>query len=274
LKVRDAILLLGAAGVVTLVYGALVEANRLVLERKRIRLHGWPASHSGVKLAVLADLHVRDRFSAKLATRAVAMAIAARPDFVLIPGDLVARWSPGALEFLIEVLFPLAESELPVIVSLGNHDSEGGSADQIVSVCEGLGFRVLTNQACRVGGITFAGIESANLGRDRAETTMEQAKQLGGPIVVLWHEPDVVDRLPSGARLMISGHSHGGQFTFPGGFTPMHTKNGRKYVRGYYPDAPTPLYVSRGVGTTGPPSRLNCPPEVTLLELIPQSGAK
>jgi predicted MPP superfamily phosphohydrolase len=51
----------------------------------------------------------------------------------------------------------------------------------------------------------------------------------------------------------------------------MHTKNGEKYVRGYFPNAPTPLYVNRGLGTTGPPSRLNCMPEVTILTL--DSGA-
>jgi predicted MPP superfamily phosphohydrolase len=68
---------------------------------------------------------------------------------------------------------------------------------------------------------------------------------------------------------MMSGHSHGGQFRFPGGYTPMHTDLGRAHPRGFYPDAPTPLYVSRGIGTTGPPSRFNCPPEVAILTLMP-----
>ena len=103
---------------------------------------------------------------------------------------------------------------------------------------------------------------------------MAAARKLGGPIIALWHEPDVVDHLPKGAALMLSGHSHGGQFTFPGGYTPMHTLNGRKYVRGFFPHAPTPLYVSRGIGTTGPPSRLNCAPEVSLLELTPLHADK
>jgi predicted MPP superfamily phosphohydrolase len=88
------------------------------------------------------------------------------------------------------------------------------------------------------------------------------------PVIVLWHEPDAVDLLPSGAHLMIAGHSHGGQWRFPWGWTPMTTRNGRKYIEGFFPDAPTPLYVSRGVGTTGPPARLGALPEVSILRLM------
>ena len=79
----------------------------------------------------------------------------------------------------------------------------------------------------------------------------------------------MVDLLPTGCILQLSGHSHGGQFTFPGGFTPMHTKLGEKYVRGFYPEASTPIYVSKGIGTTFLPSRLNCAPEVSILTLVP-----
>lgn len=49
----------------------------------------------------------------------------------------------------------------------------------------------------------------------------------------------------------------------------MKTDLGRKYPRGFYPDAPTPLYVSRGVGTTLLPMRFLCPPEVAILTLEP-----
>jgi predicted MPP superfamily phosphohydrolase len=258
------------AGAATLIYGALVEANRLVLERRRLRLAGWPDALAGVKMAVLADLHVRDRYSAALASRAVSMALLATPDYVLIPGDLIAGREPGAPALLAEILKPLAEAGITVIVSMGNHDYDDGSPDAMVELCEALGFKVLRNAAWRHRGITFAGIDSANMCAAEPRPTMKAAQKLGGPIVVLWHEPDPVDVLPPGAQLMVSGHSHGGQFTFPGGFTPMHTTNGRKYVRGFYPNAPTPIYVSRGVGTTGPPSRLNCPPEVSLLELVPE----
>jgi uncharacterized protein len=85
--------------------------------------------------------------------------------------------------------------------------------------------------------------------------------------VIVWHEPDAVDALPAGPDLMVSGHSHGGQFLAPWGWAPGTSELGKKYIRGWYPRAPVPLYVSRGVGTTGPPSRLFCPAEVSILTL-------
>jgi hypothetical protein len=274
LKLRNLALVLGAAGAATLVYGALVESNRLVLERRRLRLPGWPEHLAGTKLAILADLHVRDYYSAMHALRAVNLAISAEPDFILLPGDLIARWSPGVFDWLGFALEPLTRAGIPVMVSMGNHEYSGGCPDALGEFCAEFGFKMLRNEAWRRDGITFAGVDSANASRSEPKVAMAQALKLGGPIVVMWHEPDVVDILPPGAAIMLSGHTHGGQFTFPGGFTPMHTLNGQKYVKGFFPQAPTPLYVSRGIGTTGPPSRLNCAPEVSLLELFPLEPEK
>ena len=90
-----------------------------------------------------------------------------------------------------------------------------------------------------------------------------------GPAVCLWHEPDLVADLPSGCALTLSGHTHGGQGRLFGRFKPVKTRLGARYVEGFFPDAPTPLYVSRGVGTTLFPLRLDVPPEVSLLTLEP-----
>jgi predicted MPP superfamily phosphohydrolase len=105
----------------------------------------------------------------------------------------------------------------------------------------------------------------------KPDEAMNAAKALAAdlPKIVLWHEPDAVDFLPTGANLMLSGHSHGGQFVLPGGWAPKHSTMGRKYVRGFYPNAKTPIFVTSGVGTTFLPSRFNCPPEVAILTLNP-----
>lgn len=250
-----------------LAYGALFESKRLVLERRRIRLPRWPKSLNGLKAAVLADLHLRDRYSLELAQRAVAMAIAEEPDIFLIPGDIVGYWKEESSQLLMAALEPLGAVDVPVIAVPGNHEYWSGTPELLLPVFDALGIELLRNSARSHLGVQWVGIDSANEGRARPEYALSQAGGGGDPIVVIWHEPDVVEELPPGAALMISGHSHGGQFRLPNGWAPMYTLNGRKYPEGFYPDAPTPLYVSRGVGTTGPPSRLFCPPEVSLLEL-------
>jgi predicted MPP superfamily phosphohydrolase len=255
----------GAVGAGMLVYGTLVESNRLVVERRRLRLSGWPKSLDGFRIAVLADLHLRDEYSERLGERAIAAAIAEEPNVFAIPGDVIAYWKPGALDMARRVLEPLRGR--PVVLSFGNHEHECGHVPELIAMAKELGFTVLLNEAHFDGQVTWVGVDSAKMEQHEPEAAMARAHTLPAPRVVLWHEPDMVDHLPSGAALMLSGHSHGGQFRFPGGFTPMYTRLGKRYPGGFYPKAPTPLYVSRGIGTTGPPSRFNCPPEVSILTL-------
>jgi len=256
---------LGAsAGLLT--YGCLYAANRLVLERRTIRLRGWPASLNGLKIAVLADLHIRDEYSVALGQRAVEMALDAGPDMVVLPGDLVAYWKPETPWLLEQVLEPLTLMRGSCIATPGNREYWEGLPELLVPVLDTFEIKFLKNEVWRHAGVQWVGLDSANLGQPTPIETMKKV-QPDAPTIVLWHEPDVVESLPAGADFMISGHSHGGQFRTPWGWAPMKTKNGVKYLDGYYPDAPTPLYVSRGIGTTGPPSRLNCPPEVSVLEV-------
>lgn len=257
-----------AASAGLLVYGCLVEANNLITERRRLRLRGWPERLWGFKIAVLADLHIRDGHSRDLARRAVSMALDEQPDVVVLPGDIVGYWKAETPELVGEALEELLLMEGNVVASPGNREYWQGCPHVLRPILSELNIRLLINETYRHAGITWLGLDSANLGFPEPVATMGEALLMNEePIVALWHEPDVVDELPSGAALMISGHTHGGQFRTPWGWPPMTTKNGRKYLDGFFPDAPTPLYVSRGIGTTGPPSRLFCPPEVSLLEL-------
>lgn len=257
-----------AASAGLLLYGCLVEANRLVVERRRLRLRGWPERLDGFRIAVLADLHIRDEFSRDLARRAVSLALDEEPDVVVLPGDIVGYWKPETPRLVGDALEELLLMEGNVIASPGNREYWQGCPHVLKPILDELNIKLLINEAYRHAGITWLGLDSANLGFPEPDETMKSALSLEEePIVALWHEPDVVDQLPPGAALMISGHTHGGQFRTPWGWPPMTTENGRIYLDGFYPDAPTPLYVSRGIGTTGPPSRLFCPPEVSLLEI-------
>jgi predicted MPP superfamily phosphohydrolase len=248
-----------------LLYGALVEANRLELEVQELRLPRWPARLDGFRIALLADFHLRDVRTMEHAHRALTLALEHEPDVVVMPGDLVGRWKPES-DCLIRAAFgPLKTMDGAALATPGNHDYYGGTADQLEEPCAACGVAVLRNEAVNLKGVTFVGIDSANARRADPYAAFMAAPATGDPTVVLWHEPDLVDYLPQGPSLMLSGHSHGGQFLSPWGWAPMLVENGRRYVRGFYPDAPTPLYVTRGVGTTGPPSRLFCPPEVALL---------
>ncbi len=257
---------LGVAGAGLLIYGALYESNRLVVERKTLRLRGWPERLDGFRIAVLGDLHLTDPYSVERAKRAVSLALDESPDMVVIPGDFVSYWKPESPWLIGEVLEPLLLLEGNVVAVPGNHDHYV-PIGLLKSVLGELNIRLLQNESWRHNGVTWVGIDSFNAGFADPARAMDHA--FGEPTIAIWHEPDLVGLLPQGACLQISGHSHGGQFKFPFGIVPMTSRNGKRYLGGYYPSAPTPLYVTRGVGTTGPPSRFLCPPEVSLLTLEP-----
>lgn len=253
----------------TLLYGMLVEAERLTLERPVLRLPRWPSELAGFRIGLIADCHLRDRYTVRLTQRAVRAVLAERPDVVVLAGDLIAYWRPDVpwlLEEALEGLLPVAGD---VVAIAGNHEYWGGGGPDLMrTILETLGFRFLVNEVWRHKGVAWLGVDSANAGTPEPERLVAQLEPRETS-VALWHEPDCADLLPEGPALMLSGHSHGGQFTFPWGWTPMHTRNGEKYVRGFHPEARTPVYVSRGLGTTGYPSRLGCSPEATVLTLMP-----
>jgi predicted MPP superfamily phosphohydrolase len=255
------------AGAGLLVYGAVVEVDKLRVEQRRLRLRGWPRNLNGFRIGFLSDFHLRDRQTIELGKRAIQAVIDAAPDIVLLGGDFVHRWDSGSQDALNEVFGPLSVMDGKVIAVPGNRDYLDGFPELLLPAFEAAGITMLRNESLTMGSVTYAGIDSANAGQADPIEVFEDIDDTH-PIITLWHEPDMVDWLPAGSSLMLSGHSHGGQFTTPWGWAPVTSKNGKRYLRGFYPHASTPLYVSRGLGTTGPPSRLFCTPEATVIDVF------
>ena len=69
--------------------------------------------------------------------------------------------------------------------------------------------------------------------------------------------------------LVLSGHTHGGQVVLPG--IGAIAKQKFPVLAGTARRDKTTIFVSRGVGTVYVPVRINCPPEVAILTLIPDS---
>lgn len=259
---------MAAIGAGALLYGALYETDKLKTERRRLRIRRWPERLSGYKVVLLADAHVRDEKSVLMTKRAVELALAEHPDLIVIPGDTIAYWKKGVLDMVSEAFSGLRKADCPVLAVPGNHDYFAGDAQWLKPVFEDLGVKLLSNESAVIDGVNWVGVDSEIAGRaDPYGAIFDCDPSL--PIVVIWHEPDMVDTLPFGPELMLSGHSHGGQFIMPWGWAPATSKLGSKYLSGFYSQTPVPLYVSRGIGTTGPPARLFCPAEVSVLTLIP-----
>ncbi len=228
--------------------------------RKDLVLPNWSAD--GFRLGVLTDPHLDYPEAVERASYAVRAIIDQKPDLIVWAGDYLTSAAPQNLENVRQIMALMNEAPCPSFGVLGNHDYKVRYFDLVLNAVSSAKTRILRNERVEVDGVRLWGVDDGLMGAHRPDL-VEGDKNT----IVLFHEPDYVDDIKPGPSLQVSGHSHGGQICLPGGVT-LHTPKGaKKYTSGYYGDLPIPLYVSRGVGTTGPNWRLFCPPEATILTL-------
>lgn len=248
------------------VYSAQVSRS-LVLAHADLRLPGLGQGLSGIRVLLLTDVHAGPFLRPRVVAEAVAKLRALAPDLVLHGGDL-ATSRVDEVEACLDALAPLRGS-LGTFAVLGNHDHYVEDVAALVRRIEARGIPVLHNRAVRLeregAALTLAGIDDWVTGRP--DLTAALAGAGDAPVVLLSHNPDVFfDAAAAGVRLILSGHTHGGQVRLPG--LPVLVRQSRyRLDEGRYRRAGAEVVVSRGFGSTGVPLRLFCPPEVVLLHL-------
>ncbi|RLG42423.1 MAG: metallophosphoesterase [Thermoproteota archaeon] len=259
-----------AAAASTVLYARFHELNDVTVERLELTLGSRGAP---LRVVHLSDLHLHgigDREES-----AISAVEEASPDLIVVTGDHVD--SPDGREALREFYSDLCGLG-PVYAVLGNWDhwaaGRGGpTVDEIVQAIEGAGGRVLQNSGESVelggGSIWVAGVDDPHTGRDDARSALEgRSGSEDQPILLLAHSPEIVNGLTGQERLVLCGHTHGGQVRLPlVGPLYVPSRLGRRYVSGLYRLGETLMYVNRGLGWSLAPLRLNCPPEVTVLDL-------
>jgi len=249
-------------GVATVGFGRQV-ADDLEVERVTLKLPGWPLP--AYRVALLADFLAIDEARVQRACTAVRLAAETKPDLVVIAGDFTSRATPWALELLRRSLEDLPRG-VPCVGVLGNHDYASGDPRAVAETVASAGVRLLRNEVTEIGPVAVAGVDDMLYGYSDWACAAAYCGSL--PLLAVVHEPDAVVGAPTNVALQLSGHSHGGQICLPFGYPLRLPPGARRFWRGFHPEATRPLYVTRGVGTTGLDLRLWCPPEVSILTLI------
>jgi uncharacterized protein len=239
--------------------------------RAELRLPNWPASLSGVRVAVVADLHAGGpQVDEERVGELVAMVERERPDLVALLGDYIdptvalGEWiEPEAIAARLGSPAP----RLGTFAVLGNHDW-GHAGPRMATALREAGVAVLENEALRTGdGFWIAGLGDL-IKRDADVELALAGVPLDEPVVLLSHNPDVFPRVPDRVALTISGHTHGAQVDIPvvrDRTTP--SRFGARYTGGHIVEDGRHLYVSAGIGTSRLPIRFRAKPEIALLEL-------
>jgi hypothetical protein len=153
---------------------------------------------------------------------------------------------------------------------MGNHDYWSGG-ETLAEALEAAGLEVLRNHGRpveREGARVFlAGVDDTWTRRadlDRALSRWERDV----PAILLAHDPALYPAAAErGVALTLSGHTHGGQLAVPFKHRWNLSMRVYRFHSGLYRNGPASLFVHRGLGTTGPPSRLGAAPEIAVLTL-------
>jgi predicted MPP superfamily phosphohydrolase len=257
-------------GLACMAYGIFVEPWTLEVSRLEVRS---PKLRGPVRLAHVSDLHMR-RWT-PLERRVLEAVRGMRPDAVLVTGDFGAN--PTVLEDVRGFIKEL-RAVAPVYCSRGNHEYRSHCP---MEALQDLGARWLTGakERLEVRGtpLDVAGVDA---GDEAAARALAKGLEPGVFSVLLYHYPDLVPEVGGlGYDLMLCGHTHGGQVHLPGlGALICLSRPGTACSDGLFTAGGKAAYVSRGIGCESyrlPRVRFRCPPEVTLVELIPgsESGA-
>ena len=255
-------------------WGFWLEPASLRNENHEIQLPNWPAACDGIRVAVLADLHVGSPFNDvdKLA-RIVELTLKAKPDLILLAGDYGISGIIGGTKVSSEEiaggLRPLA-APLGVFAVLGNHDW-WEDAPRIERALESVGIPILEDSSVLVKrddcAFHLAGLSDFWEGVRNYRAALENIPP-GMPIIALTHNPDAFPEISRPVDLMIAAHTHGGQVYFPVLGRPIvPSKYGQRYAIGHIVENGRHLFVSSGLGTSIIPVRFLVPPEVSLLTI-------
>ena len=238
-----------------------------------------PQSFDGYRIAHVSDLHNAEmgKDNEKLLT----ILRDADPDMIAITGDLIDSRSTNveiALNFIRE-----AVKIAPCYYVTGNHEARVNEYDELKSGMESAGVIVLEDAQTEISldgdTITLIGVNDPSYQTDYlfgdSETVMntkleELRTENGEFTVLLSHRPELFDAYTDhGMDLILSGHAHGGQFRLPfiGGVVAPNQGLFPEYDAGIYTEGNTNMLVSRGVGNSILPFRINNRPEVILIEL-------
>jgi uncharacterized protein len=263
-------------------YGALMERKRFEIERFDVRLDGLSGALNDVTIVQLTDLHVGPFMPGEELAAYVEAINRLEPDFIALTGDFVAS-SKAEVDPCVEALARL-KARRGIYACLGNHDVYAGIEDEMTRRFTENKIVMLRNEAAtlRIGNsaLNIVGIDDLRWGApDLPRALAAAAKDPGEVRLLLSHRPEVFpEAAKNGVEMVLSGHYHGGQVKLgPEAANLSIARLLTPYVDGMYflprraiaqhGAKSSTLFVGRGIGITGLPIRINCPPQIAHLTL-------
>lgn len=222
-----------------------------------------------LRILMASDIHLGNIVGKRHLRRLILHMRAMQPDLILLPGDVIDDDIEPFMRNNMSSVMKQLHARLGVYAVLGNHEYYGGHIEQYVKEMKKIGIQVLRDETVLIDNLFYI------IGRkDKAAEGMDPEGRAGieallepldhtKPIIVMDHQPYHFDRAAqAGTDLLLSGHTHRGQFA------PNHWITRRLFELdwGYMLKERMHVIVSSGFGSWGPPIRLASQSEV--IEII------
>ncbi len=234
----------------------------------RVPVEHLPPEFHGYRIAHITDLHINRPVPVSRMEGIVEKIHALSPHSIAITGDLSDSY-PHQVEAELK---PLASLRAPdgVFFVDGNHEYYTNISQWLRAVNR-LGLDHLYNEHRLITRgdkrLLMCGVPDYRMASMSSAAEAQEGSREGDIKILLSHQPqNIYEASKVGYDVHLCGHTHGGQL-FPWTYV---VDLAQPYIHGLYTVEKTKLYVNRGAGFWGPPLRLGAPPEIALIELVPQ----
>jgi uncharacterized protein len=264
------LLLILSAGI----YAFFIEPNRLIVRQEAIRIDTWPKELSGLRIAIIGDIHTGGPFiNEKKLRMIVDLTNQQNPDLIILLGDYMSpnSWHSHRVEpEVTAAALKNLRAPLGVDAVLGNHDW-WYSGIKVRRALEANGIPVLEDDVAEIKwrGTSFwlAGLADLWTRPQHINETIAKVPT-GATVIALTHNPDIFPGLPQSVPLLLAAHTHCGQVRLPLIGTPIVPSDfGPKYTAGHVFENGHHLFVTTGIGTSILPVRFRVVPEIVILTL-------
>ena len=236
-----------------------------------------PTEFNNYKIAHISDFHNAE-FGEKN-SKIIDILKNQNPDIIAVTGDLV---DSNHTNIDIAVSFMKQAVKIaPCFYVTGNHEAWTEQYDELESKLIECGVNVLHDTYCDLekndSKIKLVGIDDPSFTKGYElteesiiETKLKEFELEDSYIILLSHRPEYFKTyVNSNIDLVLTGHAHGGQFRLPfiGGLVAPNQGLFPKYDSGLFTENNTNMVVSRGIGNSIIPVRINNRPEVIIIKL-------
>ena len=280
-KKKKIIIAVVVIATIAIVFISLLLWQNLTIKTSVYKLskENLPEEFKGFKIAQISDLHNAE--FGKDNSKLLYILKQNRPDIIVFTGDLV---DSNHTNINISLSFAKEAVKIaPCYYVPGNHEAwlDNAKYNNLVSQLINSGVVVLDNKIVYLekegAKIMLAGLCDPDFtDADKIEQNGVLDKWLGEIVnddsftVLLSHRPEAFDIYADhGIDVVFCGHAHGGQFRLPfiGGLYAPNQGFFPKYDAGVYNKGNTSMVVSRGIGNSVIPIRVNNRPELVIAEL-------